>query len=1119
MFMLIATSRGSLGLWMSIVIGASSAAHKYHHNGPLLRGQPLIFPLSEKSWDNNPSAKVAQFFIVNGTVPCFGLSDSSSCGRWPSEVKSPSDTLVAEVELTSGVQIVEYGEKESDGIFGETTWSCPYPGWVGQRSSRAKGLQSELNIVQNDIWGPQQSFTHTQFGNCLTDHEPPGSRAEESHRAVVRAPTPRSVSEIGRSEMEQLQNAGGKRQPRHLKDREHDEPANAIWKGLQKLDEIEDFQASTLLAEVESTVDEISPTIAREKRLDRRGLPKSLIIRVKRYSGISHRSRSRNFSQVISLGQPSCFLEIIPRLPAPGSRFFLPLSSARFPSQMAKPRSWSDTIALVRESQSLDRQRGFAQLVDGKIFYSPNCNRILSCLPSISDSNDIRHYVSRAQYPFWWNPWLAYLAFIPFDPQYTDSVPFQELSFIPHRSTSCPGGYMMPSELKSKWASLEKDLSKATGTLLSKFSVQGEPPPLPSTFEYKEVHMIPRHLRDVLARSRDAFSLWIGALAFAIALSQFMDQEAHGAIPAWYHTLRQAGLPEMWVDGLRTSPMVRFDGTTLRVGVLLDILSPQQIQASVDWLCGFNVPVWYPWGRPEAAAALSNPALARLAPLPHQLQNVSLSFFTKEVGETFQVAQPGFDSRSSKRPLEAVDDEARMSKRPRQRNERDRDPWGGSRAITWHTNESNPWGDANWPVSSETPSNHTFNSDLQQEQPRPVPRPSLTENVVSYEPFFAHRKERNERIMKSENAKEKERRLNRERVQPKTKTLVFEWEKNDNFPQPSAASMDGPTRKKLQVSVGLDEDEVEFLQSPLARPALEFLERLSDAKSSPTAESSDLAEGSLQPLRNVERLRQLRAVGSLYVFDFKTDATLPWMIGVATAAIALYIVRLDSRWNDYEISRHLLHQGIDFHTLLRLRKIPKSPIPRIFSPSIRSAGYVFTVQDFDLYVHRRDSLLRSPRGRAALLKGGIVWRLAVGIIGIDECLEGPSIETVVHRRGLIHPTADPDLDLCDDDLSLPELDLICGVYECMTGIPGQTSIKSWFPLHSTWTTAACLHFWSARNHFEFERRTNEILGGGQPLTATQWAQRLKANSHTRRLKSHNEKASKDFIAKVLAAAH
>jgi hypothetical protein len=152
----------------------------------------------------------------------------------------------------------------------------------------------------------------------------------------------------------------------------------------------------------------------------------------------------------------------------------------------------------------------------------------------------------------------------------------------------------------------------------------------------------------------------------------------------------------------------------------------------------------------------------------------------------------------------------------------------------------------------------------------------------------------------------------------------------------------------------------------------------------------------------VERLRQLRAVGSLYVFDFKTDATLPWMIGVATAAIALYIVRLDSRLNDYEISRHLLHRGIAFHTVLPLRKVSKSSIPRPIFSSIRSPGYFFTIEDFNVYIHRRDSLLRSPRGRAALLKGGIVWRLTVETIGIDECLEGPSIETIVHRRGLVH---------------------------------------------------------------------------------------------------------------------
>ena len=1129
---------------------------------------------------------------------------------------------------------------------------------------------------------------------------------------------------------------------------------------------------------------------------------------------------------------------------------------------MAKPRSWSDTIALVQKNQPLDQQHGFIQLVDGRVFYSPNCKRTLRSLPTIlaSDSDDLKQHVSHVQTPYWWNPSLAYLPFIPLDPQYTNTVPFQGLAFIPHQSISCPGGKMMPLGLQSEWNLLEKALIKATRTLLLKFNVQGVAPPLPSTLGYMAAHLLPRHLKDALTRCRESFSLWIGALAFAIALSDFMLPKGNDAIPAWYSALREAGLDEVWVDGLRTSPIMQFDDSTPRVGVLLDILSPKVIQASVDWLCSFNVPVWYPWGSPEAAAAVSNTDLAKLAPHPHQLQSVSSSFFSKEVGDTYRVAQHDFHSRSNKRPFEAVSDEVRISKRPRQdpHASNERDPWGGSSAITWTTNQSNPWGNGNWPVSSEPPSNHasTFDSNyassshLGQEQPIAPPRLNLTENVDSYEPFFARRKERNERILKSENAKEKQKRLNREKVRPKTKTFVFEWEKSDNkytrvkltrsqaedtfglygkhqrrydafanewdlcedfgpldkrqraegdeeftvpdvavsrdqatpshsvhpsptadlemqatnsgshiahnmdpspqtmdqvstvipetsaknpvidlpskltsppdpdpptlvetsrtisvapilpvdrgasvsdilaqgpspsieeaasmfleapcatsvipipqveqgtsvsdteeaflmspvptpratsvllisrvdpsvpssgvacyedvadvsqnededdppilsqfdssvgnqgtsvshtivdtegqlqsanemeaqpsmsvvptvpqvdllvpcsgiedqidvsldeglaqirrvpdsdfswpisssmtalvtasekisgnglqddgltetrlqassdfswpissslmalitasedisengiqpiltvetfnttsilhsvfgfiYPnsassQPAAASIDGPTKKKLQVSVGLDENEVEFLQSPLAHPALEFLNRLADAKCLPSAESSDLVGGSL---RNVERLRQLRAVGNLYVFDFKTDATLPWMIGVATAAIALYIVRLDSRFNDYEISRHLLHRGIAFHTVLPLRKVPKSSIPPPIFSSIRSAGYIFTIEDFNVYIHRRDSLLRSPRGRTALLKGGIVWRLAVETIGVDECLEGPSIETIVHRRGLVHPTADPSVDLCDDDLSTDELDLICGGYECLTG--------------------------------------------------------------------------------------
>jgi len=966
----------------------------------------------------------------------------------------------------------------------------------------------------------------------------------------------------------------------------------------------------------------------------------------------------------------------------------------------------------------------------------------------------LKNYVEHVQTPFWLSPTLAYLAFIPLNPQYTDAFPFQDLAFIPNQFSNSPEGKRMPPAMQSKWEKLEDALKKSARALLSRLNVQGDPPPLPSTLGYMSAHLLLRHLRTALQTSRESYSLWIGALAFAIALSQFMEpQLENSAIPRWHSALREAGLNEVWVDGLRTSPMMRFDGSALRVGVVLDILSPQKIQASVDWLCNFNVPVWYPWGPPEATASTSNPNIARLAPHTHQLQNAS-SFFTKEVRDTYQeIQQHNSQPNANKRTFEGMDDEVRVSKRPRQEPQasNEPDPWGtSSSAITWTTDKPNPWGNGNWPVLPDPPSNHTTTSDSGLERPIPQPQPNLTKNVASYEPFFALRKERNQRLMKSERPKEKQQRENRERVPPTNKTFLFEWKKNDDnlytrvrvtkseyedcfdrhgrhrrrydafsnewdmckdfgppekrqiaensedededydlprvaaargptslsqtanlipttpnletqatnfngrpgshisqttdrtptpvpetsskmsvvdvppsqpgpkapilsqlhfsvvdqgtpvenvgplqstgivdalpamsaapdalptisappdalptvsatlvalpaisatpqvdsllpFPgvkdqidisqneglagirqvpdsdfswpisssiealvtgseetsgcelqeelgdvrfqvpesdfswptssslmalvtasegpqrletynitsilhsvygfispnsasrQPTAAIIDGPNKKKLQVSAGLNEDEAAFLQSPLAPPALEFLDRLADAQLSPGAELSDLAEGSLEPLRDAERLRQLSLVGSLYVFNFKTDATLPWMIGVSSAAIALYIVRLDPRLNDYEISRHLLRCGIAFHTVLPLVKIPKSRIPHVDFSSIRSAGHIFTLDDFNAYVIYRDSLLRSPRGRAALLKGGIVWRLAMETVSVNECLEGPSFEALVHRRGLVHPTANPTVDLCDDDLSIAELDLICGVYECFTG--------------------------------------------------------------------------------------
>jgi len=245
---------------------------------------------------------------------------------------------------------------------------------------------------------------------------------------------------------------------------------------------------------------------------------------------------------------------------------------------------------------------------------------------------------------------------------------------------------------------------------------------------------------------------------------------------------------------------------------------------------------------------------------------------------------------------------------------------------------------------------------------------------------------------------------------------------------------DFASKKRMQVSVGIDRDEQDFFASPLAQPALEFLNLFKESESAPVM--SDLSQRNPMSLEKSPMLRFLiRPVKGLYMFDFGDRATRPWMLAVEKAAVAMYIVRMDPAWTDYEIARSLVHRGIAFYTMRALPCIHSTPIPHTEPTTIRPPGYQFTVDDYRAYSRRREALLLgTPRGRAALLKGGIIWRLAVETLNLEKSLDGPSTEVVVHRRGKIYPTNNPTLDFCDDDLSTDELDDICGINYVLTGM-------------------------------------------------------------------------------------
>ena len=100
---------------------------------------------------------------------------------------------------------------------------------------------------------------------------------------------------------------------------------------------------------------------------------------------------------------------------------------------------------------------------------------------------------------------------------------------------------------------------------------------------------------------------------------------------------------------------------------------------------------------------------------------------------------------------------------------------------------------------------------------------------------------------------------------------------------------------------------------------------------------------------------------------------------------------------------------------------------------MRLSDYQFSRDDYEAYVRDRARLLMSPRGRAALLQGGIVAQIAREHIAVDSALLGPSSSVIVHRLGM-HITDTSGLEFWDDNLTENEIGIICGVHRCFTGM-------------------------------------------------------------------------------------
>ncbi len=179
-------------------------------------------------------------------------------------------------------------------------------------------------------------------------------------------------------------------------------------------------------------------------------------------------------------------------------------------------------------------------------------------------------------------------------------------------------------------------------------------------------------------------------------------------------------------------------------------------------------------------------------------------------------------------------------------------------------------------------------------------------------------------------------------------------------------------------------------------------------------------------------------VDQFYIFVAPRSTTATWYLGVGSPSIrAIYYELLATKpgqHSSFTVASHLIEHGVRFRTFERMPKVNYRDLHDPFQPSMfRPVGYEFTVNDFEASILQARAFLYTEKGRAALLKGGIIGRIAREYLDAERALDGPSREATVFHRGLCVIAEKGEYDFWDDDLTQNEQAIICGTYLMYTG--------------------------------------------------------------------------------------
>jgi hypothetical protein len=255
------------------------------------------------------------------------------------------------------------------------------------------------------------------------------------------------------------------------------------------------------------------------------------------------------------------------------------------------------------------------------------------------------------------------------------------------------------------------------------------------------------------------------------------------------------------------------------------------------------------------------------------------------------------------------------------------------------------------------------------------------------------------------------------------------------------------------------EPVLEVLEYPAVAAVIDFFVRLaSNGNMSP--DEWDLSDKNQQFIRQSPRFKHFRPVFSartakdssgkesppytLYMLELGSQAIFTWRLAMTSASDALMVCRLDAKFNEYHIVEFLLTNGIAFHTLQpssTLLRTPDMPRPSLM-PLTRPEEYKFGSRDYLAYREHCHAVLSHPRGRAALMHGGFMWRIAFRSVMREAVYSGPSGWSTDIDEMVVVRDPSTNIEYIDDKLSTVEQEAICGTYH----LPGDYQHQCQTPL-------------------------------------------------------------------------